>query len=422
MKNECTLAIGRALTIALLITAVVMAPTVNAEDHSSARAVAMGGAFTVLAAGPTASRFNPANLGLANYKNTGIEFVGVGASITNNSFTLSDYNKYTGAFLTDADKHDLLGKVPEEGLKVSADVDASTLSLALGHLAISATGSAAADINLNKDIVDLMLNGNTFADTISVTGSYSSAISYASAGISYGTSILHLGSSQLAVGATGKYIRGIGIEEVTDLAGGIATYATGFEGAGHVIARTALGGTGYAVDLGAALKLSGSYTAGARIENFVSHITWNHETEERGYLFSFDTMTMANADDDYVVSDNYTKDIPSFTTTLPASLTVGFGKTAGKLLWAVDWEQGFRTAPGTSTRPRLSAGAEWSLIGFLPLRAGYSTGGARNTSVSLGSGLRFIGYYLDFAVVSGSTFSGYSTKGVNLALSTGIQF
>ena len=394
----------------------------RAEDHSSARAVAMGGAFTVLASGPTAARFNPANLGLAGRKNSGIEIVGVGASVTNNSFTLSDYNKYTGTYLTTSDKQYILSKVPNEGLKLSADVDVSTMSLALGRIAFSVEGVGAADVNLGKDVIDLILNGNTYADTIDVTGSYSSAISYASAGASFGFPLLTQGSRQLAVGITGKYLRGIGIEEVTDLQGGIATFATGFQGAGHAIARTATGGSGYAVDLGAALTLNNSYACGAKIESFLSHIQWTKKTEERGYLFSFDTVTMANANADYVVSDNYTKDIPAFSTSLPARLTVGFGKTSGRLLWEVDWEQGFRTAPGTSTKPRLAAGAEWSLFSFLPLRAGYAVGGDRNASLSFGSGLKFFGFYLDGAAVTGSTFSGYSSRGINFAVSTGIHF
>ncbi len=393
-----------------------------AVDNSSARAAAMGGAYTALASGPAAPRFNPANLALKNYKNYGIELVGVGASVTNNSFTLADYNKYSGAFLSDADKTDILGKIPAEGLKLSADVDASTAAIALGSFAISMTGSAAADLNLNKELVDLVLNGNTYADTIDVTGSYANGLSYASAGVSYGLSLFRQGSRQLAVGATGRYLRGIAIEEVTDLQGGIATYANGFAGAGHVIARTATGGAGYAVDLGAALKLNNTYTIGAKIESFLSHLKWDHKPEERGYVFSFDSMTVDNSDADYVTSDNYTKDIPAFTTTLPARLTVGIGKTHGKLIWGVDWEQGFRTSPGASTKPRLSAGTELSLIPMIPLRAGYAVGGGGHSAVSFGAGLKLLGYYLDAAVVSGSTFSAYSSRGVNVAFSTGILF
>ncbi len=393
-----------------------------ASVHSSARSAAMGGAFTGLAKGINAAKYNPANLGLNGYRQYGLEFVALGASVTNNSFSLSDYNNYTGATLSTADKQDILDKIPTEGLSLDADVKASAMSLALGSFVLSFGGVGAADINLNRDIVDLMLNGLAYADTLNVTGSYSDAVSYATAGLSFGMPIYSSATRQLAIGFTGNYIRGIAFEEVTSLRGLAAAYETGFQGEGEAIMRTATGGSGYGVDVGAALKLNNSYTAGVRIENVVSRIKWSNKPEERGYIFQFDSTTVDDFNGDAVTSDDYTIDIPSFTTSLPAVMNVGFAHTSGKLLWALDWTQGFRAAPGTSTKPRVALGAEYRLLGFLPLRAGYGMGGDRATAFSFGSGLNFFGFYLDAAVVTGSTMSVYSAKGANVSVSTGITF
>jgi hypothetical protein len=188
------------------------------------------------------------------------------------------------------------------------------------------------------------------------------------------------------------------------------------------VAQTATGGSGIGLDLGAALKLNDRYTVGAKVENVMGAIKWNHDTKEYGYNFSFDTMTVDNAGDDYVVSDNYNHAIPTFTTHLPKTLAAGIAKTSGRLLWALDWKQGFSNDPGTSTKPRLSAGAEYSLLGLLPLRVGYATGGNRNTAFSFGSGIHLLAYYLDAAAVTGASFSGYSSKGLNIAVSTGFKF
>lgn len=405
---------------ALILTAASSA--VLAEGQSSARSVAMGGAHIGLASGVDAALFNPANLGLDNHHQTGLEFIGFGADISNNAFSLSDYNKYTGALLTTDDKAYILGKIPAEGLHLNVDAEATAMAFSSGPFALTMTGVGQADVNLSRDIFDLILNGNTFADTINVTGSYSDVVSYASAGISYGIPIYTQGSRQLAVGVTAKYIRGIGIERVTEMQGMVATYATGYSGNGKVIAQTATGGTGMGLDLGAALKLNDKYTLGAKLENFVSSIKWNQKTQERGYLFSFDTMTVANMGDSFVTSDDYTRDIGSFSTSLPSTLNAGIARTSGKLLWAVDWQQGFTNDPGTSTKPRLSLGAEYSLLGFLPLRAGYATGGNRNTAFSFGSGLHLFALHIDAAAVTGSSFSGYSSKGLNFAVSTGLYF
>jgi len=393
-----------------------------ATVHSSARAAAMGGAFTALAKSVNAAKYNPANLGLDGYQQYGLEVAAFGASLTNNAFTLSDYNKYTGAVLSTADKQDIMEKIPIEGLSIDADVKASALSLALGRFALSLNGVGAADVNLNREIVDLILNGNTFADTVDVSGSYSDGVSYATLSFSYGKPVYSSGTRQLAVGLTASYIRGIATEEVVKLQGLAATYEAGFQGQGEAVFRTATGGWGYGLDLGAALKLNDRYTVGARIENLISRIHWSKDPEQHGYIFDFDTATVDDFDEDFVTSDDYSIDIDAFSTSLPAVMNVGFARTSGKLLWAVDWTQGFRAAPGASTKPRLAVGAEYYLTSWLPLRSGFMAGGDRHTAFSFGSGLDLYGAYLDFAIITGTTLSVYSAKGIHLAFSTGISF
>ncbi len=408
-------------TALLLLLAAVS--DLNAQVHSSARSAAMGGAYTGMAKGVDAAKYNPANLGLKDYQQLALEFVSVGINVSNNSFTLDDYNKYTGAVLSTADKQDILNKIPGEGLKIDADVQATALSLSMGSFAFSVTGFAAADVNLNKDIVDLLLNGNSFADTILVTGSYSDGISYGTAGISYGTALYSAGTRQLSVGLTAKYIRGVAVEQLIELEGLAATYETGFQGSGRAILRTADGGTGYGLDVGAALKFNNTYTAGVRVQNLLGHINWNKGTQEHGYIFEFETATVDDIEeDDYIGSDDYSVDIASFRTTLPTVMNVGFAKASGRLLWAIDWIQGLGSTPGASTEPHLAVGAEYSLLKMLPVRAGYSTGGDKNAAFSFGSGLRLMGFYLDAAVFTGTTGSVYSSKGANFAISTGLQF
>jgi hypothetical protein len=91
-------------------------------------------------------------------------------------------------------------------------------------------------------------------------------------------------------------------------------------------------------------------------------------------------------------------------------------------LLAVDWVQGLESGAGVTTKPSLSMGAEWSGLRVLPLRAGYTVGGGDNAAFSFGSGLRFLGFYLDAAVFTGTSMTLYSAKGANFAISTGLQF
>ena len=193
------------LSILIILTATTTA--MAAGGLSSARSVAMGGAYIGLAHGYDAAKYNPANLGFIEYRTTGVELAGVGTSISNNSFTLDDYNNYTGAYLTSKDKADILGKIPSEGLKLAIDAEATALGFSTGPWALTTTGTASAAINLNKTIVDLILNGNAVADTLSIQGSYSDAVGYASVAFSYGREVGRWGSKRLSVGATARYLR-----------------------------------------------------------------------------------------------------------------------------------------------------------------------------------------------------------------------
>ncbi len=406
----------------MMVAALVFSLPRAEAAPSSARSMAMGEAFTSLAMGVDAARFNPANLGLDGFRRAELELVGVGVNLDNNSFSLEDYNNYTGAFLTDADKSDILNKIPDQGLSLTANAHASAMALSAGPFVISVSGVGQAEVNLSKDIVNLLLNGNSFGDSVGVTGSYSDAIGYAAAGVSYGLPLYTSGSRQLAVGVTAKYIRGLAIEQIVEMEGLAATFATGYEGEGRMIARTATGGSGYGVDIGAALKLSDNYTTGVRVSNVLSSITWSTDPEEHSYIFSFDTVTVDNMEDDFVVSESETRSIEPFSSTLPSVMNVGFANTTGKFVWGVDWQQGFRRAAGAATEPRIAVGAEWSIIPLLPLRAGYATGGERPSAVSFGSGLDLGPIYIDFAAVTGTSISPYSTKGVNVAFSTGMTF
>lgn len=408
--------------IALFFAVALAVSSASATSRSSARSLAMGGAYTALAIGPVAARYNPANLGLTDYRQRGIELFGFGASIQNNAFTLDEYNTYTGAVLSTSDKEYILNQIPNQGLNLKADFEASALSVSKGQFAFNVTAMGAADVNLSRDIFDLLLNGNTFADTIDVTGSYSEAISYVSFGASYGRAIHENHSRQLAVGISLKYLRGLAVERVTELEGLAVTYATGFAGQGSAVIQTAAGGTGYSIDLGVALRLNHSYTLGARLKNALGRISWNNSAQEYSYIFSFDTLTINNINGGSVVSSDTSIDIPSFLTTLPPTLNVGIANTDGKLIWAIDWEQGLRREYGVSTKPKLSVGVEYALVSFFPARAGYSLGGGRNPSLSLGSGLDLSKFYFDFAFVTGSSIAASSSKGLNLSISTGLRF
>ncbi len=413
---------GFCFLIAVLSLAAFGSPALS-SGLANARAIGMAGAYTSLARGVECTSFNPANLGLETYRQTGLQLFGLGLSISNNSFSLDDYNHYTGATLTESEKDELLAKIPADGLKVTADAEATAIGVGLGGLAVSLSALGAAEINLGRTPMELLLKGNALADTVDLDGMYGEGYAFAAFNVSYGQSLYKYYDRQLAIGGTFRYLRGLAYEEVTEIDGHAVTLPAGFEGLGSLTARTATGGTGYAVDLGTSLRLSKSYTVGLTVFNFLSHIRWTSGTEERRYAFAFDSVTAVNMNADSIVtSTDTTVAIGSFVTTLPATIKAGLAKTTGSLLWAVDWEQGFRRGAGISTRPRLSAGAEYRLLHLLPLRAGFAIGGKPGTTYAAGIGLAFAPVTIDVGAANYNAVSGSFGKGLNLAVTCGIRF
>ena len=411
--------IAHALTA--LALGICSTPSADAVGLSIARSAGMAGAYMGMASGVEASRYNPANLGLTSHQRTGLLLAGAGVTFANNSFSLADYNKYSGAILTQADKDYILGKIPVEGLIVSADAEASVAGVANGSIALAFTGQAGAEMNLGHTVLDLLLNGNAYGDTLKLQSMYGSAIAYGGVGVSYGFPVLALGNRQLAFGVTAKYLKGFYYNDIVRLTGDAVTLTTGFAGDGSIILNTAQGGTGYGLDFGAALKLSEHYTAGISLYNAVSRIRWDYKPKEEGFLYSFDSLYVGSVADSLSVTQNYTRTINPFVTSLPRVLRTGIANTTGRLQWAFDWTQGFTLAPGSSTKPRVALGAEWRLIPLVPLRAGYALGGSQGAQLAGGAGLDLGPLYFDFAALSASG-TGSGARGLQLAVSSGLNF
>ena len=90
--------------------------------------------------------------------------------------------------------------------------------------------------------------------------------------------------------ARGGIVKGLAVEELSELEGSFNTLETGFEGNGRMVARTATGGSGYSVDVGSSFEINRDYIIGLNIRNIASSITWDGSPEEYGYLFLFPAM------------------------------------------------------------------------------------------------------------------------------------
>ncbi len=99
---------------------------------------------------------------------------------------------------------------------------------------------------------------------------------------------------------------------------------------------------------------------------------------------------------------------------LPGMYNFGAAITAGKLMLAIDYGFGFNNNGTNSKRSSLNLGAEYRLLGFMPLRVGTRMGGYSAAAYTAGLGLDFNYFELTVSgsIVNNSKENGGSATGV----------
>jgi Family of unknown function (DUF5723) len=422
-------ALNRFSSPALLLAAVTLLgpDSATAAAKTSVRAAAMGGAFTAVAEGVQATRWNPANLAWSDPSEFGIELFSTAASVANNGIDLDLYNRTAGARLDDADKLAILSSIPSDGLATRLDAGASVLGFHYGQVALSFGGEASAYSRLPHDVFQLVLMGNAVADSLDFSQAEGEAISYASARLSAASSLGETPFGRMNVGLTISYLEGLAYGRLEKMEGSLVTRPTGIMGRAEALLTTAGRGQGLGLDLGVATEWNSNWRGGATLENVYGRIEFNSNLEERTFLASTDTLDIVTVQevespDSLYTSTNQVKKIDSFSVDLPRVLRVGIARHGERSVLALEYEQGFSTRAGASSTPAAAIGAEWRALNWLPLRFGVSGGGQRGSSASAGFGLRLASFRLDVAAATiGSLWPG-NPRGVVLGIGTGLEF
>lgn len=381
---------------------------------TSARMLGTSGGLLAEAKDLDAASINPANLAFWGGKPLRVRLFSVSAGVSNNSFSLADYNSYTGSELSEEDKTDIIGKIPTSGLTVDGEVVATALALAYKNYALVFSGLGAAHGQFSKDYFELLLYGNELDRTYSIEDTEGEA--YLASAVSLCSShIIRKGSADtLSLGFTLKWLRGFLYGGSSQVEGGITFHRYNFEAAGTAAGRKSEGGSGFAFDFGGCYKMGRSWRLAASFLN-IGGIKWTKEVEEKIFTFQADSLMLY---DDRDTLDDVGTDTTiyggSLKSKLPAKMLLATTwKGSERLTLGLAWEQGFRNGPAVSKAPYLALGGEYYLIKWLPLRAGLGLGGYLGAFGSLGFGLDFSGFSLDFAFANRGVFK---PKGVAFAL------
>jgi len=398
---------------------------------SNARSLGLGGAYTAVARNNEAPLWNPANLSFKDNKGFTLNLISLGVFVGNNALSFKDYDRHKDGFKdeegNDEDKEKILSLIPSSGLNFYTEIEASALGISFGPFSLVSWATADLDLNASKSPFEALLLEHDIkeSDTISLNGTSGEAYAYATVSLSYGKSISEKEEREIGIGVNLKYLQGIYYEKVMKASGEVILDTTAGVGGGaaDVTLRSATGGKGFGLDLGISVRLNQKWTLGFFLSNPICSINWNKETEELSYVFEFDTSDLQPGDSAEVdFKKTEEKGIKSFTTHLPVIAKAGVAYQVKKMLVAFDWEQGFKDAPGSSKKPKLSLGTELKLLSFLPLRAGLSLGGKEGFCLSSGFGLDFGFAFLDLGMINKEALLPLGSKGLGVALDCGLRF
>ncbi len=438
-----------------LVLAGLLVPAALAAQlpDPSTRALGMGDAYTALARGYEAVFWNPSLLAAFGRPGFTIGLPHVDVEVGSNTYGFADFKKYANSFLTDADKQALLDKITGSTLTIRTLVGAAPFGLSIGPFALLVGASGEVDGSVGKDAVRLALFGNAprpgTSTTFTAAGSTGRAWAATTAAGSFALPF-QIPLGRLSVGATYKYVIGNFIGTASDLGTQVAfnplftateasqaiytNYQTGCSfqvtGTGPCGGKA---GTGYGVDLGATLQFArGGITLSAVVVNALGSMTWDQSRLAYDRTQRQSTQLSSGTVKDTLILQQSLHNAASISANAQASALrdsllananfarlarVGVALKSGQLTLAADAQIRLKAGLDEQSEKLVSAGAEYRLLGILPLRVGASTDFVGATMLSAGTGLQFLGVNLDASIAN---ISGTTRPGVRLGFGVGL--
>lgn len=296
MNNQVIRASFAALLLGLL------AGDLNAQVPLTPRALGMGGAYIGMARGYEALAVNPANLGLADNPRWSVAFPAVTAAGTLLGPSLGDLPDLFAAIDEEqvGAADDILALIPDGGTEGQFDLRAPLASLQIGAFALGVSYGSIGQHTIGRDIVELFVDGYEEGRADYAVGNTAgSRLTYWDVALAFGHRF-----GPLSIGATGHYLRGGTAMQSRMYEPRVDLELEDIE-VNYVSVR-ARGGTGYALDFGAALQPTRSITISGSVASAVSRLDWSEDLLVRDFVLdraTIDTMSVMNLADAYSATE-----------------------------------------------------------------------------------------------------------------------
>lgn len=333
---------------------------------------------------PDALQFNPAQLALPDRPGFSCRIVDLSLGANSNSLTLGQYNHYTGAYLDEEAKNDILASIPDDGLDVQAQGTASAIEFGYRNFAASIRTVGLGRFVLSEDLLGVALHGNELGQSYQVGGIDGSGKLFLRAGVATATAI----GRNWAIGAGGYYLRGLGCTVLREAEADFTVTRDFVAGQGVLDYCKATGGSGLAIDLGVA-HWKNNWRFALACLDLSPGIMWTDGIQEAVYSISIDSGTVHEVQSKDLMEYNHdVHPAAEFVTRVPMKLNLGLGRVFSDWLNAAAlFQRTFPEFPAGDGGWRMAALAEYQASKWLPVSCvvSYQNPGGVGLGVGVGA-------------------------------------
>jgi hypothetical protein len=275
------------LTVAIAAAIAHSAP-LEGQIPAAPRELGMGGAYLGLARGYEAVFLAPANLALrdAPVWSLALPQVALGGTLlgpgVRDVMDLIDFNDLTGER-----QEELLALIPSSGTQASYSIRAPVVALSSGGVGLGLSYVSLGSHTLSRDLAELFLRGYEDGRAhYSVGNTSGDRATYWDAALALGRDY-----GPLSVGITGHYLRGRTLVRTQLFEPRVDVAAAEVEV--DYVGALVRGGSGYAMDIGAAFQASPGVTLSGTLSNVLSSMDWSQDLRYRAVTLDRDAIENA---------------------------------------------------------------------------------------------------------------------------------
>ena len=432
------------------------------QAHIDARGLGLCNVYTVSSRGISAVGYNPANLGYTEDLTFSADLFDFKITAYNNFMSLALFNKY---FSGDQDgepfdleqkmlgsdqthKEFLLSELSEDGFAfgLGVSVPIPLLNISMGNYAFTSGIEYYMQNSLPLGLFEVVMEGNQVGRSFDLSLSQD-VLMVTNFGFSFAIPF-----EKYNVGATIKYLAGIGFAGVDSSGGAFSTRPTGLESDGFYRYTRAIGGNGLAVDLGFNTRKINNWQFGFAINNVIGFINWGNDdniiakniglieglvpirdllqissdstTFSASTLYSMDiegvnvTGALADTDSLFKFDEENVPKPDSIRMNYPAMFRLGGSyQYKNDFIVMADISAGLDDYYFADRSWRFAVAAEWIRFGMVPIRSGMAFGGPYGREASLGAGVHLIWFDADLALklLGGMSFA--NAEGIEFGIS-----